>query len=283
MRVVSLHIYPVKGVRAFDVERVQLATRGLDGDRRWLVVDPAGTFATQRSHPRLAAIAATPTLAGLRLSAPDMADLVLEVPDGRERLAVTIWKHGVDAALADARAGEWLSRFFGEALRLVYMDDRAERLQIGPWSEVAIPVSFADGYPVLVTTASSLTRLNQEIERGGGAAVTMRRFRPNIVLDAAAPWAEDFWKTLRIGKTEIDLVKPCDRCVVTTKDQLTGETTGEEPLTTLRRLRMSADPRVKGVLFGWNAVPRLLGEIAIGDQVEIIADRAEGFPLHTAA
>ena len=186
------------------------------------------------------------------------------------------------AALADARAHAWLTQFFGEELRLVFMDERAERLKQGIWAE-PLPVSFADAYPVLVATTGSLSRLNTEIERRGGAPVPMRRFRPNIVVDGADPWTEDFWQTLRIGGAEIELVKPSDRCVVTTKDQLTGATMGEEPLASLRRLRMSADPRIKGVLFGWNAAPRALGEIAVGDSVTVAAQRPEGFALHTAA
>ena len=107
----------------------------------------------------------------------------------------------------------------------------------------------------------------------------MARFRPNIVIGCDEPWREDYWKALRIGGIEIDLVKPCDRCVVTTKDQATGASMGKEPLASLARLRRSADPRINGVLFGWNSVPRAPGHIEIGERVEILAVRPEGFPL----
>ncbi|MEQ1867039.1 MAG: MOSC domain-containing protein, partial [Micropepsaceae bacterium] len=105
------------------------------------------------------------------------------------------------------------------------------------------------------------------------------RFRPNVVIDCDEAWQEDTWKTLRLGAIEVDLVKPCDRCVVTTKDQMSGETMGEEPIASLMRLRMSGDPRVKGVLFGWNAAPRVTGEVAVGDRVEILNERREGFSI----
>jgi hypothetical protein len=90
---------------------------------------------------------------------------------------------------------------------------------------------------------------------------------------------EDFWRVVRIGAVEFELVKPCDRCVVTTKDQETGEASSKEPLASLARLRRSADLRINGVLFGWNAVPRTLGEIAVGDRVEVLERRPEGFAL----
>lgn len=77
-----------------------------------------------------------------------------------------------------------------------------------------------------------------------------------IVIGGIDPWAEDFWKTIRIGGIAIDLMKPCDRCVVTTKDQKTGEPLGKEPLKILATMRKSADPRINGVLFGWNSAPR---------------------------
>jgi uncharacterized protein YcbX len=33
------------------------------------------------------------------------------------------------------------------------------------------------------------------------------------------------------------------------------------------------------VLFGWNAAPRKLGSISVGDAVEVLETRPEGFPI----
>lgn len=281
MKVASLHIYPIKGVRAVDVQRAQVEPRGLGGDRRWVVVDAAGRFITQRSHPKLATIEATPVGSGLRLSAAGAGEAVVPRPSGAERREITVWIHRVNAAIADASAGAWLSQIFGAGFQLAYMDDVAERAQSGAWVPSAVPLSFADAYPILVATTASLAAVNAEIERAGGERVSMRRFRPNIVVECGAAWAEDTWRRLRVGDVELDLVKPCDRCVVTTKDQQTGVAMGREPLASLARLRRSADPRINGVLFGWNAVPRRLGSVAIGDTVQILEGRPEGFPLRT--
>jgi uncharacterized protein len=279
MRVLSLHIYPIKGARAVDVDRAQFAERGLEGDRRWLAVEAGGNFITQRSHSRLATITAAPTLTGLRLSAPGAGEIEVERPSPHQRLEVSIWEHRLNAAVADARANAWLSGVLGEELKLVYMDGAAERLKRSVWTEAAVPVSFADAYPALIVTTGSLAALNSEIERRGGAPVPMARFRPNIVVECDEPWREDYWRRLRIGGVEIDLVKPCDRCVVTTKDQASGETMGDEPIASLTRLRLSGDRRVKGVLFGWNAALRVAGEVSAGDRVEVVEERAEGFPI----
>ena len=279
MRVASLHIHPIKGMRAVDVTRASVEYRGLEGDRRWLVVDANGRFITQRSHSRLAQITAVPTLTGLRLSAAGAGEVVVERPGASNRINVTVWRHEVNAALAGGEAAAWLSDFLGEPLRLVFMDAAAERLQQGIWAPDALPVSFADAYPVLVTTTGSLNAVNAEIAKAGGAPITMRRFRPNVVVDCDEAWAEDRWRRLLIGEVELELVKPCDRCVVTTKDQTTGESIGREPIASLARLRRSADPRINGVLFGWNSVPRKLGTAVAGDTVEILERRPEGFPL----
>lgn len=283
MRIASLHIYPVKGMRGVALEAAQVEARGLAGDRRWLVIaEPDGRFITQRSHPGLARISARPAEGGLVLSA-DGAKECFVAANTAVRRTVEVWGETVDAALADDAAQEWLSDRFGEPLQLVYMDKEDARLRSTAWTPAPEPVSFADAFPILVTTTGSLVALNAEIARIGGEAVAMERFRPNIVIDCDAPWRDDYWKRLRIGALEIDLVKPCDRCLVTTRDQRTGESLGKEPLKSLARLRRSADPRVDGVLFGWNAVPRGSATVAVGDPVEVVEQRPEGFPLSTPA
>jgi hypothetical protein len=150
------------------------------------------------------------------------------------------------------------------------MDDDAVRLKASVWTPAPVPVSFADAFPVLVTTTGSLAALNRAIEEEGGAAVPMRRFRPNLVVDCDEPWAEDQWPAIRVGGAELALVKPSDRCIVTTTDQATGERRGPQPLQALARIRRSTDPRINGVLFGVNAVPQRLGEIRLGAAVEVL-------------
>jgi uncharacterized protein YcbX len=111
-------------------------------------------------------------------------------------------------------------------------------------------VGFADGYPFLLTTTGSLAALQAEMDE----LVPMDRFRANIVVDHAEPWAEDEWSELRIGDVQLAAAKACTRCVITTTDQATGER-GIEPLPTLKRLRRTAS----GVAVGIYLVPRSTG------------------------
>lgn len=271
MRVASLHIHPVKGMRALDIARARVEARGLGGDRRWLAVDANGVFLTQRSHPHMATMNARLSPDGLALSADGFGEIEIATPSGAARRRVTVWDAEIDAAATGGDASAFLSDLIGEEAHLVYMDERASRLKISVWTPAPVPVSFADAFPILVATTGSLKALNDDIERHGGDPVPMARFRPNVVIDCDAPWAEDRWAQLKIGAVVFDLVKPSDRCIVTTTDQRSGERKGKEPLAALARIHRSTDPRINGVIFGENAAPRTLGEIAVGDEVEAIA------------
>jgi uncharacterized protein YcbX len=132
-------------------------------------------------------------------------------------------------------------------------------------------VSFADGYPLLLTSEESLSELNQWIAGGRKAAegpVPMRRFRPNVVVSGAPAWAEDGWRRLRIGPVTFRSVTGCDRCVLTTIDPDTAAK-GHEPLFALARHR-----RWDGkVWFGVNLIPDTPAPGAVirpGDPIEIL-------------
>ena len=267
MRVSSLHIHPVKSLRAVDVTNAVVEPKGLAGDRRWMVVGPDGRFITQRDHPVLATICARLADDGLILSAPDAGEILATPPDGANRRNVVVWSSEIDAPVAGDAVAAWLTEVVGTPANLAYMDPDADRMKDSIWTEQPVPVSFADAFPILVTTTGSLTGLNEDIEKHGGAPVPMSRFRPNLVVDCDEPWAEDHWRSLRIGSVEIDLVKPSDRCIVTTIDQASGKSMGKEPIAALARTHKSTDPRINGVIFGMNAVPRSTGEISVGDEV----------------
>lgn len=270
MRISSLHIHPVKGMRAVDVTNATVETRGLQHDRRWLVVNAGGKFLTQRSHPHMATLTVVLTPTGIRLSAEGFGDIEVDRPHGNKRRKIVVWDSEVDAAAASPEADKRLSDLIGEKAHFAYMDEKAQRLKISEWTPKPVPLSFADAFPVLVTTTGSLAELNRDIEEHDGTAVPMARFRPNVVVDCNEAWAEDRWIGLKIGAVTLDFVKLSDRCIVTTTDQKTGERLGKEPLASLARIHRSTDPRIRGVLFGVNAVPTTVGEIRVGDSVEII-------------
>lgn len=266
----AIHVHPVKSVAGHAPGETTVEPWGLAGDRRWMVVDRENRYVTQRLHPRLALCSAAPLPGGgLRLSAPGEADLDVAPPPADRRVRVTVFDDEVPALSAGPEPAAWFSRFLGTEVGLVHLDDpeRARPLAAGHGGPGAT-VSFADAFPLLVTTTASLDALNLLIAQGDDAdegPLPMNRFRPNIVVEGTAPWAEDSWRRVTVGEVTFRVEGPCGRCVMTTTDQRTAER-GKEPLRTLARHRRFGDRLV----FGQNLVPESTGRIRVGDKVEIL-------------
>ncbi|WP_129311048.1 MOSC N-terminal beta barrel domain-containing protein [Streptomyces sp. L2] len=267
----SIHVHPVKALRGFSPREAVVEPWGLAGDRRWVLIDDGGKVVTQREQPRLALAAAEPMPGGgIRLSAPGHEPLAVAVPEPTVTVPVDIFGTKVEAVPAAEAAHAWCSTYLGAGARLVHMDDPAARRPLDPdFARPGETVSFADGYPLMVTTVASLDSLNSLIAAGDRAAegpLPMNRFRPSVVVAGTEPWAEDDWSRLAVGEVEFRVTKPCARCVVTTTGQDTG-VRGREPLRTLARYRRFG----QSLLFGQNLVPLSPGVIRVGDPVRILA------------
>lgn len=273
MRVSALNYYPLKSGRGIALGEADIGPTGIPGDRRMMIIDPDGMFITQRELPALARLAATPQDASVRITMDGDAAIDVLQPDPQRRLDIVVWKSSVSAALADDTTNARLSQWLGREVRLVFFDAQAHRVASPEWAGEGMPVTFADGFQVLITTTASLAALNVDMLAHGEGEVGMERFRPNIVLDTDTAWAEDGWATIEIAGVTFDLVKPCARCIMITQDQTTGSREVASPMPAMGRIRMSADRRVPGPLFGWNAVPRNTGSIRIGDEATVTARR----------
>jgi uncharacterized protein YcbX len=276
MRVSDLFIYPLKSGRGIALDTTAIDAFGLPGDRRAMLANPDGSFITQRELPDLARIDVRHEASGFRLGMAG-EEIVVPLPDGSQRIDVSIWKSIVNAAVADDHSNHVLSRWLGRAVKLVFFDDNADRTASAEWAGDGTPVTFADGYQILVTTTGSLKALNADLDAHGEGSVGMERFRPNIVIDTDEAWPEDRWAAIEIGGIRFDLVKPCARCIMTTQDQQTGSREVANPMPAMGRIRMSADRRVPGPLFGWNVTPRANGTVSVGDTVTVLEKRAEGW------
>jgi uncharacterized protein YcbX len=247
-RITSLHVYPVKGCRGIDVADALITPTGLEWDRRWMIVRPDGEFITQREHPLLATIAVTVGKGKLILQADGQAPLVVDADHSGATRRVTIWDDACDATDAGIAAAAWLGQALGEDLSLVRIDLRAPRLANPKYTGTTPqPVSFTDGYPVLMISQESLADLNSRLPE----PIPMARFRPNVVIGGVAPYAEDAMSLFRFGPVVLRGVKLCARCPVTTTDQLTGARDAhQQPLRTLGKYRH--DYALRGVVFGQN-------------------------------
>ncbi|MDF3931026.1 MOSC domain-containing protein [Pseudomonas citronellolis] len=263
----ELYRYPVKSTRYEALESVRLDALGLEGDRRWMVVEASnGRFLTQRLLPQMGRIEARWQDDGraLRLRAPDMDDLLVAVPGVDEALrGVTIWRDILQVPDAGDLAADWLSRFLGRDCRLVAIPEQRARQVDTAYAAPGEKVHFADGFPLLLIGQGSLDDLSARV----GQPLEMLRFRPNLVVLGAEPYAEDGWKRIRIGDVEFRVAKPCGRCILTTIDPETGERNAErEPLATLLKYR-----QVDGeALFGQNLVALNRGELRLGMPVEVL-------------
>jgi uncharacterized protein YcbX len=168
-------------------------------------------------------------------------------PEGHAQPA-RVWKDSITSLDLGDGPAKWLTEAIGVSARLLRISpalDRHANVQFaGP---TPAPVSFADGFPILVCNAASLAHLNTRMP----SPIGMERFRPNIVLEGLEPFEEDRISELRFETVTLRLVKPCTRCVITSTDQLTGEPS-TNPLPVLRAFRF--DKALMGVTFGENAV-----------------------------
>jgi hypothetical protein len=262
MRLAGLVVYPLKSAAGIPLTQAEVTRTGLRHDRRWMVVDATGRFVSQREDPRLGRIAPSLDEERLRLEVPGAPPLELPpAPADGEAVTVRIWSDEVEARSCGAKADAWIEALLGYGHQLVALVDDDARPVDPAYARDDDRVSFADGYPFLLTTSASLDELNRRV----GTSLEMERFRPNLIVGDAEPFAEDGWSALRIGELSFRVVKPCVRCVVTTLDPATGEA-GEEPLRTLATFRKTE----KGVTFGQNLLVDGLGVLRVGDAVEAV-------------
>jgi uncharacterized protein YcbX len=276
--VTALRLYPVKSCGPVILERAFLGARGMEsgkiGDRRWMLVDQAGIFVSQRTEPALARVTVS-LIEGqaVRLHTEGWAPLILvpgEVEGGRG--IFTMHGRQLGGYLAPAAASAWFSGVLGYPVKLIHQTDDEIRLldpnfAVNPETD---HVGLADAYPYLVAGEGTLAKLNGRLAE----PVPMNRFRPSIVVGPTPPDAEYGWGEIAIGEARLSLVKPCTRCVMTTVDQDLGIKTGKEPLAALGRHYHLTTSLINGAIFGENAVATMLGEVAVGDAVRVLSTRA---------
>jgi uncharacterized protein YcbX len=257
IRIRSLHLYPVKSCAGLAVDEALLVETGFDLDRAWMVVDPDGSFVSQRELPRMALVRPQFKGGDLVLRAPGMLALHLRVDTVEDVTRVRVWDDTLPAYDMGALAAQWFSDFLGRSLRLARFDPAHKRVSNRRWTGAVEALNaFSDGYPLLVASVASLDELNRRLGAAGHAPVTLARFRPNLVLDGLDAHGEDHVDTLRFdtpdGPVVLRLVKPCPRCPIPDVDPDTAAT-GTCVTDTLATYR--ADARVDGALtFGMNAV-----------------------------
>jgi uncharacterized protein YcbX len=279
-RVAGLFVHPIKSAAPIPVESLALDDRGAVGDRRWLVIDDDGMQITARETAALAMVRPLFTVVGTATVAPRNADgpiwveapglqrLRIHIPTTPAKRTVQVWNDQVEAHDAGDVAAEWMSDALRRRCRLVRLSESAQRPLAAKYSG-ALPsagrrVAFSDGAPLLLLGQASINALNARLTTEGAEPMSVGRFRPNVLLANGKPHEEDTWTRVRIGNVLLGVGKPCERCVMTTIDPITG-VKGVEPLRTLATYRRSNGH----VMFGMNATHEKPGTIYLGDRVAL--------------
>ncbi|KAG4440729.1 hypothetical protein IFR05_003773 [Cadophora sp. M221] len=313
--ITELRIYPIKSCRGISIQKSYLTRQGLDLDRRWMFVDAETMkFITIRDISQMTLIDTSldTTISNLTISIRSTPHSItiptrpsptwLETNTTLSR--VTIWDHETDGYIYSDAINSLFTPFFSKPVKLVYKGP-TPRILTGNGAPELLgreeSTNFPDVMPLLIANEGSLRELNGRLVGKGHEAITVERFRPNIIVKgeesgdavtkAGLPgaWSEDSWKTVRIlpngeqksgiasllggggeKPLEIDVQARCARCQVPNVDPDTAEKDKKEPWDTLVSYRRVDEGIKWKPCFGMLSCSRNEGEIGVGMKFEVV-------------
>jgi len=263
LRISQLCIYPIKSLGGISLDTALVTDRGLQHDRRWMLIDANNRFLSQRENTQLALFQFGITLRGLTVTyTPDASVITIPfLPVNGEVVDVTIWDDTCMAQIVSDEVNAWFTERLNTPCRLVYMPDNSLRPTDPRYTTEGTITSFSDAYPILMIGQASLDDLNGRMAE----PLPMDRFRPNVVFTGGEPFSEDTMKHISINGIDMYGVKLCARCVMTTVDQQSAKK-GKEPLKTLARYRLKNNK----IYFGQNLVQNGTGVLNVGDELQVL-------------
>lgn len=255
----AIYIYPIKSANAIRLTLSNVEEKGLQFDRRYMLINEEGKFITGRTNPELTQISVELLSTGLVIRAPKMKKLtILRDNFSRYSIASILWSSAIDAQHCHVECDAWFCSFLNQKCQLVHCDESTIRFVENKNTQV----SFADGYPLLLINQRSIDQLNSRLK----IPVSVLRFRPNIVINGDYPFVEDSWQKIKIGEVEFEVSKPCSRCSFINVDPKTGLVLNNEPLQTLAKFRFYEG----NVDFGQNLIALNSGVIKEGDEIQVL-------------
>lgn len=230
-RVVGLWRYPVKSMAAEPLTEVEVSWHGFAGDRRWAFIRdgvPQSGFPWLTLRERADMNHYRPSF--VDATQPDKSPTVVQTPAG---------------VVFDVTDPTLARELYPAGARVIKQNR-----------------GIFDTFPLSLVTTQTIARLSEMV----GAPLDVKRFRPNILVEAAdeGPFQEDEWvgHVLRLGGMSMRVDKRDGRCVVITIDPVTSE---RNPAI----LRTVAQDR-QGCLgvYGSTVMP---GRVAVGDELELRA------------
>ncbi|XP_043688948.1 molybdenum cofactor sulfurase isoform X2 [Telopea speciosissima] len=259
----SITIYPIKSCGGFSVNEWPLSSSGLQHDREWLLKSPDGEILTQKKAPEMCLISTFIDLSqgilvvdsprcNLKLQINTKSDPshgVKEVELQAQRYVVQGYSNEVDLwfTIAISRPCNLLRCYSSESHSCMNNGGSAAMCR-----DVGSKLSFVNEAQFLLISEDSVSDLNtrlcsnvRNVRQHQQIHIDPMRFRPNLVISGAEPYAEDSWSTLDIGNKHFTSLGGCNRCQMINLDPQTGKVhKAKEPLATLASFR-----RVKGRIF----------------------------------
>lgn len=261
MQLQQICIYPIKSTQGYFLPQAVVLSQGLNFDREFMITEPNGKMITARKEEALFRLSAYPIPMGLQVVHQDGSMLTVHYSDFQHTTACEVWEDVFESFIANDEINRWFSEKLARDVQLRWTGLHTERRTARP---PETPVAFADGYPILLTTEASLQQLQQNCP----VPISMANFRPNIVVSGNEPFQEEQWKKIQIGGATFINVKPCERCVLITRDPQHHQLDKKmEPLRSLKKLNTNAQGKT---IFGINLIPLNTGVIRVGDEVKIL-------------
>lgn len=258
MNIDRLLIYPIKSCAAIELDCMTFDSIGPCHDRRYMLVNEAGVFLTQRQQPKMAHIIPKLTESGLVVQAEGMSDC--HISHTHQESSVTVWRDQVAAYDCGDDSARWFSEYLNVSCRLVAMPAGDVRRIDPDYVTSDRYVGFADGFPLLVINQASIDFLSGQL----GRSLDPLRFRPNLIISGTEAFSEQFWKSLVLSDHQrIDLVKPCERCVIPLRDRVTLER--EADVTEVLKQHCRPD---KKIIFGQNGLTYGVEQLKVGQAIQ---------------
>ncbi|MDE2393625.1 MAG: MOSC N-terminal beta barrel domain-containing protein, partial [Cytophagales bacterium] len=157
-----LYIYPIKSLGAVSLSESVMEKEGLRGDRRFMLVDAAGQFITQRTRPELTRFTLRESPGGFIVKDAVWGlekELTWEPALG-EWVPVQIWEDQLPAREVLEDWSEWFSNALSQEVKLVRISSEKPRVMKAKYqTELAKNTSFADSLPLLLVSKGSYAAL----------------------------------------------------------------------------------------------------------------------------
>jgi len=312
IQVSKILIHPIKSCRGTSVQSCRYTPEGLENDRRFCIIEAhTHKLITAREvgkmvliTPRIEVDENSPHGGVLSVSFPEDSGCesfsvpLRPVEEKWQRLSDIDFTYGIpviDGFICESESSSGrspsaiLSEYFERPVHLAVKGNKPRPCDATDlFPSLKATAWYQDGYPLLVLSEESINVLHEEIRSRVGTQgiedqwskqeFQIERFRPNVVLRGAGPFAEDSFEEISIGANPeiagtapgILLVSKCVRCLLPNVSPDTGVRDKAVPYKVLMKFRIGLDRKNKmSPCVGCHGVPLESGLIEVGNSVTV--------------